>query len=126
MVEKTLGTIKTEDSPSITFCALAQGSDFGWKNKTTYRGFDTSAVLGGAGCGRIGSMDETIECVDEGTFNLTETVRSTQGINADELDKTTWIEEIRPAVEGMYLFLYYVQCVLFHYIAFWETKDSYL
>ena len=72
MVDTTWTTRTSEDSPSITFCAMKDGSVTGWKNVTA-PDLNTSAI--DQYCDESTTIQEAVECFIDNTFNLTETIK---------------------------------------------------
>ena len=73
-IDKSSVSRENKDTPSITFCALNNETHQGWKNQTKLKAdFGTTWV--DLYCDNKQTVDNTVACLDDMTFNLNETIR---------------------------------------------------
>ena len=76
-IDKSLVKRKKTDTPSVTFCALNNETDLGWKTKTKVKK-DLGTTWVDLYCDNKQTVDNTVACLDVVTFNLNETIRDFQ------------------------------------------------
>ena len=97
IVEKSSLKREIKDSPAITFCALNE--NYGWKKKVRMDGWKTWVDLF---CNNTTTLKDAMTCLDEGTFNHSETV----GKRVGKLDihSLVWTEDVTASFEGTFLY----------------------
>ena len=93
MVDTTWKARTPEDSPSLTFCAMNSLSYVGWKKKMTPVKNMTAIDLH---CNQSKTTIEALNCFEENTYNLTDTIKSKESYfsNAVKPNDKIWQEEI--------------------------------
>ena len=101
MIEKVLRRGEKKDSPAITFCALK--NDIGWKQNGMWKDNWVDMF-----CKKPPDVETAIDCLTEGTFNLSETVAIHQYEKNKfiEFDSKLWSEDVSTGYQGgMFKFL---------------------
>ena len=75
MVDKSYRRRVAEDSPSVSFCALNNNTEFGWKSsdKPIIEQNTTAIDLL---CNNPANVDDALDCFNKETFNLTDTIKT--------------------------------------------------
>ena len=87
---------ESNDTPAITFCAMDNETKIGWKNKS----FGITWV--DMYCNNSKTVKDAVACLDDVTYNLTETIRDfeIEGIDFINLigtDNDLWIYDVTEA-----------------------------
>ena len=100
IIEKSSVLRKSADSPAITFCIQ---NPFGWKNNSGKLDVFNSWV--DTYCDSPATVDAALKCLDEQSFNLTETINS--NIYPSDtfdlflnMDHVQWMEGVTASTEG--------------------------
>ena len=92
---------KYNDTPAITFCVLNEGP-FGWKNVSKKLNLNISWVE--VYCGNRRTVAEALQCLDEQTYNLTETIASYPTHGHDlflDMEQQVWTDDASSSYEGI-------------------------
>ena len=76
---------ENKDTPAITFCALNKETDRGWKSQTNVKK-DIGTTWVDNYCNNKETLEDTVACMDDETFNITETLRDFE-IDETELSR---------------------------------------
>ena len=98
IIEKSSLLRKSADSPAITFCIQ---NPFGWKNNSGKLNIFRSWV--DAYCEQPDTVEAAVKCLDEQSFNLTETINSYPSDRFDlllNMDQVQWVEDVTSSIEG--------------------------
>jgi hypothetical protein len=86
-------------TPAITFYALNNESDQGWKSKTSVKK-NVGTTWVDLYCDNKRTVEETVSCLDDETYNLTETIQHFEidetefNINIIDTDNELWINDL--------------------------------
>ena len=102
MVDKIWAPRQPEDSPSFTFCALNNNELMGWKSNKSLKNEDWFKSAISDFCNNPTTVDDAMDCLDKQTFNLTETIKTTnlshnEGVGADN---ELWTQDISETHQG--------------------------
>ena len=73
-IDRSSVRIENKDTPAITFCALNKETDRGWKSQTNVKK-DIGTTWVDLYCNNKETLEDTVVCMDDETFNITETLR---------------------------------------------------
>ena len=102
IIEKGSARSQTEDSPAITFCALSKGTDRGWKTEPQNQSGKHWVEIN---CNSTDKVHDAVACLDNGTFNLTETIIGSLSpfLNFIQTNNELWIEDVtEPFIRGVF------------------------
>ena len=95
IVEKSSLKREKKDSPAITFCAYNE-QNYGWKKKVRINGYRTWVD---EFCNNTTSIKDAMTCLDEGTFNLSETV-NWKKVGKLDIHSLAWTEDVTASYDG--------------------------
>ena len=107
IIVKTLGQKEPGDSPSVTFCVKDKFTTMGWKNKNKdeYDGKHPLQVY----CKNATTVPAAMECIDEHTYSLNETIISNEYMTTRWGYLSTydplWIEDLELFYHGFVILL---------------------
>jgi hypothetical protein len=95
-------------APAINFCALNNVTNQGWKSKTSVKkNLGTTWV--DLYCNNKRTVEETVDCLDDETYNLTETIQDLEidetefNVNIIDIDNELWIDDLTDSnLRGMF------------------------
>jgi hypothetical protein len=88
IIEKTSVRRENKDTPAITFCAMDNDTNVGWKNKISVK-VELGMTWVDLYCNSSNKVKDAVACLDDVTYNLTETIRNTE---VDECDFVNCID----------------------------------
>ena len=101
IIERRSVVRKHNDTPAITFCVLNEGP-FGWKNVSKKLNLNKSWV--DVYCDNHSStVDDALQCLDDQTYNLTETINSYPSRGHDfflDMEQQMWNSDASSSYEG--------------------------
>ena len=102
--EKSSARRQLEDSPSVSFCALDNVTDRGWKT-SEFSPNDIFKTMIELKCGHFEKFDDVLACIQNETFHLNETIKSSnnahlQGYTFIRHTNPFWTEDITVATHG--------------------------
>ena len=103
-VDQSTKRRENKDSPTITFCALNNETEKGWKKKIDEIA-DFYKTWPDKYCDNPEKIDDAVTCLNNGTFNLTETIRvgPNKNLNFIGPDHELWIEDVsEPYKRGVF------------------------
>ena len=103
-IEKSTARRENKDSPAITLCVLNKDTDKGWKKKINVIN-ELGKTWVDMFCDKPETVDDAVACLDDGTFNLTETigVGPNNFLNFFGPNNESWIEDVtEPYKRGVF------------------------
>ena len=110
IVEKSSARREMADSPAITICALNKQS-VGWKNTSDQLTGKHTVTWVDEYCKSPENVEGVVACLDEETFNLTETIdfRPSTWLKFIPMDKASWSYDVTSGYQGrVFTFLFFL------------------
>ena len=108
IIEKSSVRREREDTPAITFCAMDNETGTGWKNKINIK-VEVGMTWVDLYCNNSKTVKDAVSCLDNLTYNLTETIRDENVADEHELmpffgtDNDLWIYDVTEAyIRGLF------------------------